>query len=117
MKYKNSLKKGVVRFIVFKENDTWYGVALEFNIVEEGDNPELVMVSLFDAIRGYVKTAQKYKLRPMTLNQIPDKEYEGMWQKLKEKEECSKEKAPSLVDNKEIFTFGYRPLNTAMAGV
>ena len=117
MKYKNSLKKGVVRFIIFKENDTWYGVALEFNIVEEGDNPQLVMFSLFEAIRGYVKTAQTYKLRPMTLNQITDKEYEEMWRKLKEREECSKEKTLSPIDNKEIFTFGCQPLNTAMAGV
>jgi len=117
MKYKNSLKKGVVRFIIFKENDTWYGVALEFNLVEEGNDPQLVMFSLFEAIRGYVKTAQIYKLRPMTLNQNPDKEYEEMWRKLREVGECRKEKTPSSIDNKEIFSFGYQPLNSAMAGV
>ncbi len=43
MKYKNTLNKGSIRYIVFKEDDTWYGVALEFNIVESGDNPTEVI--------------------------------------------------------------------------
>ena len=65
MNYKNTLNKGKVRYIIFKEDDTWYGVALEFNIVVEGDNPREAMQSLFDAIQGYVETAQKLKMRPM----------------------------------------------------
>ena len=44
MKYKNTLKRGSVRYIIFKEKDIWYGVALEFNIIEQGDNPLEVMV-------------------------------------------------------------------------
>ena len=100
MKYKNTLKSGKVRYIIFKEGDTWYGVALEFNIVEEGDDPRMVMQSLFDAIQGYVETAQKLKLRPMPLNQKPDKEYQKLWDKL----EATKEK-PVMPEN--IYNFGY----------
>lgn len=85
MKYKNTLKSGSVRYIVFKEDDTWYGVALEFNIVVDGDNPRKVMDSLFEAIQGYVETAQKLKMRPMPLNQIPDPEYQRLWEKLQKK--------------------------------
>ncbi len=101
MKYKNTLQKGSVRYIIFKEADTWYGVALEFNIVEEGDNPVKVMVSLFEAIQGYVETARKLKMRPMPLNQKSDKEYEQLWDKLKE------EKMPPKQE--EVFSFGYTP--------
>lgn len=104
MKYKNTLKNGKVRYIIFREDDTWYGVALEFNIVEEGDNPVEVMASLFQAIQGYVETAQKLKMRPMPLNQIPDKEYQELWDKL----EGNKEKKPAMPEN--IFTFGYTPI-------
>ena len=84
MKYKNTLKNGSVRYIIFKEDDTWYGVALEFNIVEEGKDPQKVMYSLFEAIQGYVETAQKLKMRPMPLNQTPDPEYQKLWEKLEE---------------------------------
>ncbi|MCX6760003.1 MAG: hypothetical protein NTW46_01520 [Candidatus Nealsonbacteria bacterium] len=104
MKYKNTLKKGSVRYIIFKEGDTWYGVALEFNIVEEGDNPVEVMASLFQAIQGYVETAQKFKIRPMPLNQKPDKEYQKLWDKLEE----NKEKKIDMPEN--IVNFGYQTI-------
>jgi hypothetical protein len=38
---KNTLKKGFVRNIVFKEDDTWYAVGLELNLVIEADTPEI----------------------------------------------------------------------------
>lgn len=103
MKYKNTLQRGSVRYIIFKENNTWYGVALEFNIVEDGDNPLEVMASLFQAIQGYIETAQKLKIRPMPLNQKPDKEYQKLWEKLAER----KTKKASEPEN--VYTFGYTP--------
>ena len=33
-KNKNTLERGSVRYIIFNEDNTWYGVGLEFNIVE-----------------------------------------------------------------------------------
>ena len=103
MKYKNTLNKGSVRYIIFREGNTWYGVALEFNIVEEGDNPLEVMASLFQAIQGYIETARKIKMRPMPLNQELDKEYQELWNKLEKK---GKEK---IREKQQIFTFGYAP--------
>jgi len=108
MKYKNTIKSGKVRYIIFKEDDTWYGVALEFNLVEEGSNPQEVMKSLFEAIQGYVETAQKLKMRPMPLNQKPDKEYQKLWDKL----EKTKEKS---VMPKNVYNFGYNAIEPAMA--
>lgn len=107
MKCKNTLKNGSVRFIIFKEADTWYGVALEFNIVEEGDNPVKVMASLFEAIQGYVETARKLKMRPMPLNQESDKEYEQLWNKLEEKKISPKPE--------EVYSFGYTPFRVPAA--
>ena len=103
MKYKNTLNKGSVRYIIFKEDNTWYGVALEFNIVEDGDNPVEVMASLFQAIRGYIETARKLKMRPMPLNQKLEKEYKELWDKLE------KRKMESITSSKQIYTFGYTP--------
>jgi len=82
MKDKNTLQKGSVRTIIFEKNGEWFGVALEFNIVEHGDDPQEIMIMLDEAIRGYVQSARKAKLRPMVLNQVADKEYQNLWNKL-----------------------------------
>ena len=104
MKYKNTLNKGSARCIVFKESDTWYGVALELNLVEEGQDPLEVMASLHQAIRGYVQTSRKFKLRPVALNQKPDQEYEKLWNVLQ-----GRGAPKSVVGQKQIFHFGHYP--------
>lgn len=77
---KNSVRKGSVRYIVFKEANTWYGVGLEFNIVEEANTPEAALFYLLEAIRGCVNSAKKVKGRmDFALNQKPEKEYEELW--------------------------------------
>lgn len=80
----NTPREGSVRCIVFKEGDTWYGVALEFNIVESADDYDVAMNNLQEAIQGYVESQRKigvsYRLSP--LNQKPGEEYEKMWKDL-----------------------------------
>lgn len=109
MKYKNTLNKGSVRCIIFKEGNTWYGVALEFNLVEEGQDPLEVMASLHQAVRGYVETARKFKMRPMALNQISDNEYEKLWDTLQSRalSKTGKDREAANVGGKEIYHFGY----------
>lgn len=83
---KNTLKRGVVRNIVFKEDDTWYAVGMEFNIVTEGDTPEIAFFNLQEAISGYLESLINSKVGGLRtesiLNQTPDPEYEALWQKL-----------------------------------
>jgi hypothetical protein len=102
---KNSLEKGSVRYIVFKEQDTWYAVGLEFNIVESGTTPQEALLLLFEALEGYVETVRKIKIRPHVLNQKPDVEYEQLWLYLNnQKQKMTSPK--STFANKEIFTVG-----------
>jgi hypothetical protein len=76
----NTTQKGSVRCIVFKDGDTWYAVALEFNIVESSDDPIVAQNNLQDAIQGYVESQKKIKgSRISPLNQKPEKEYEELW--------------------------------------
>lgn len=109
MKYKNTLKNGSIRYIVFKEGGKWYAVALEFNIIEEGDDPREVLMLLFEAIQGYVKSAIKIKARPQILNQKSDKEYEDLWGALQRKKTsvAAEKTIPS------VYTFGERALAAA----
>ena len=101
MVYKNTLQRGSVRYIVFKENDIWCATGLEFNIVEFGSTPEEALLLLFEALAGYVESAKKIKARPHLLNQKPDPEYERMWSLLE-----NGKKIPL----KQIFAFGERSL-------
>ena len=53
-----------VRFVIFREEETFYGVALEFNIVKEGANALRVMRELEEATVAYFNTAKKKRLEP-----------------------------------------------------
>jgi predicted RNase H-like HicB family nuclease len=89
-----------VRCIVFQEGDVWYGVALEFNIVESGDDPDVVLFNLNEAIQGYVESQQKVGgSRVAPLNQKADIEYEDLWNSL-----ISDQPIPSPITVKH---FGY----------
>jgi len=80
--FKNTEQKGSVRYIVFedKEDTCWYAVGLEFNLVIAGDTPDIALLSLFDAINGYLTAFRKVRgARPHALNQTTDPEYEKMW--------------------------------------
>ena len=86
--YKNSLQRGSIRFIIFKEGNVWYGAGLEFNIVESGDTPQEALFLLLEATRGYLKSAKKSKARVAhILNQKADPEYEKMWGELHSRKE------------------------------
>ena len=76
----NTPKKGKFRHIVFKDSNTWYAVALEFNIVEASDDPKLAFLNLLQAVNGYIESMKKIKgSRLAPLNQNSDPEYEKLW--------------------------------------
>ena len=106
MKSKNTLEKGNTRYIVFQEDDCWYAVGLEFNIVESGDDPQEALLLLFGALKGYVASAQKIKARPGILNQATDPEYEALWAALNGIRKPVKAMPP-------VFAFGQTALATA----
>ncbi|RJQ30802.1 hypothetical protein C4572_03505 [Candidatus Parcubacteria bacterium] len=104
-KFKNTMQKGSVRYVVFKEEDSWYAVGLEFNIVESGDDPQMVLFNLFEAIKGYVKSFTKAHARPHMLNQKTNEEYEKMWKNL------TRGNDKPIKSPYEIYTFGKQLLS------
>ncbi len=104
MKYKNTLRKGSVRFLIFRDGESFFGVALEFNVIVEGANPQEVFLFLSEAVSGYLEAARKTKLRPSVLNQKPDPEYERMWQA--NQDARLKEKYERAVNSLPIFSSG-----------
>ena len=110
MRMENTVKKGKYRWIVFKKGTQWYAAALEFNIVQVGDDPNLVYIELQEAVRGYIEAAQKIKgfrekaVNPM-LNQESDEAYEILWNRA---QEATRESVTALPKN--VFDFGTRNL-------
>lgn len=102
--FKNTPHNGQVRTLIYEEGGLWYGVALEFNIVESGDSPQEVMIMLDEAIRGYVETALKKKLSIGVLNQPVNQSYDKLWRS-NEHKKSSKQK---------VYSTGLHPL-TALA--
>ena len=94
---KNTLQRGTVRFIVFRDGGEWYAAGLEFNIVESGSTPREAMLPLFEAMQGYLESAKKIKARPHILNQKTDVEYEALWKNLEQRK---------VEQPKNIFSFG-----------
>lgn len=93
----NTAQKGSVRYIVFKDEDVWYAAGLEFNIVESGEDPQIALFRLFEAIRGYVETFRSIGgARPHTLNQKADAEYEKLWSNLQSSKPI---KSPFTIDS------------------
>ena len=79
----NTPQKGKFRHIVFRDGNTWYAVALEFNIVESSDDPKLAFLNLLQAVGGYIQSCKKLKgARLSPLNQKTDAEYEALWKNL-----------------------------------
>ncbi len=97
----NTPKQGRFRHIVFKDGDTWYAVALEFNIVESGDSPVLAYANLLEAAAGYIESVKKIRgLRNYdVLNQKSDREYETLWTNLQSSKPI---KSPF-----QVSSFGY----------
>ena len=109
----NTLKKGRYRWIVFKKGTEWTGAALEFNIVQVGDDPHLVYLELQEAVRGYIEAAQKIKgfrekaVSPI-LNQKSDEEYESLWNRIQSATQKQNAALPA-----HVFNFGMRNLAVA----
>lgn len=80
-KLRNTLEKANIRYLIFREGNTWYGAALELNIVEDASDPREAFVLLMEAVYGYVEGARRIKGGEDVLNQEPDPEYEALWQR------------------------------------
>lgn len=105
----NTPKKGRYRWIVFRKGDEWVAAALEFNIVQVGDDPNVVYLEMQEAAKGYIEAAQKlHGFRPRVvnpvLNQKPDQEYERLWNEARD----FRQERDAFPEN--VFDFGIRNL-------
>ncbi|MEI7709701.1 MAG: hypothetical protein WCI76_03225 [bacterium] len=79
---KNTKDKGTVEFLVYKEGETFVGVCLTFDIIEEGSNPEKLMESIQEAARGHLKVVRANNMSDDLLNRYAPKEYWEIYYKV-----------------------------------
>jgi len=94
----NTVRSGAYRWMIFKDGDSWVGVALEFNIVVTGDDPRVVEYELQEAVIGYLESAKKLKgFRTQQvndlLNQKTEEEYEVKWKRATQAKRSSQGKS------------------------
>ena len=73
----NTKRSGAVNFIIYKDiKDSLYtAVCLDFDIVEQGINPELLRKSIEDAAKMHVETVINMNLNENLLNRKAPKVY------------------------------------------
>lgn len=113
-KSRNTLNKGQVRFILFKEDATWYGVALELNIVVNAESKFEASLELDSAVTSYINTARFSKVRHSVLNQEPSKEYSQLWKDLEAGKEPRVNKITEgderkIMSSVKVASYGFLP--------
>lgn len=90
---KNTKKRCVVRFFVYKKGKNYVGVCLDLDIIEEKKDARELKKSLLEAAQGYVKSVIKEKMDDKLLNRPAPasywKKYEGFLKCLRLKEPTS----------------------------
>ena len=74
----NTKEKGVMEFLVYKDKSAFVGVCLTFDIIEEGNNPVLLMRSIRESAELHLKTVRKNNMPNDLLNRYAPQEY---WEK------------------------------------
>lgn len=98
----NTPAQTAIRYLVFKEDNAWYAVALELGIVVDGETPEETLLSLFEAINGVIAVQVDPKYTGKTFYQPEiDPEYEALW------EQAQAGKRP-IKSPYQIYTTGLR---------
>lgn len=74
----NTKQRGIIEFLYFREKNQYIGVCLTFNIVEEGEDSEVLRKSLNEAATLHLKVVIKKNLSDKLLNRYAPTKY---WEK------------------------------------
>ncbi len=113
----NTVKKGHYRWIIYRDGQDWLGVALEFNIIVSGSDPQVVQAELHEAALGYIESAKNLKgFRDAQVNKIlnqkPEEEYEKLWSSATS-QNIKQEKITSPFSREDVYSAGVSNLQVA----
>ena len=71
----NTKESGLIEYLVYKEGNSYVGVCLSFDIVEEGNDPNKLMLSIQEAAELYLKVVRERNLSDELLNRHTEEKY------------------------------------------
>ncbi|MEK7390712.1 MAG: hypothetical protein AAB635_01070 [Patescibacteria group bacterium] len=71
----NTKESGVIEYLVYKEGNSYVGVCLTFDIIEEGDDPNKLMLSIQEAAELHLKVVRDKKMSDELLNRHTEEKY------------------------------------------
>lgn len=101
----------MVEFMVYKEKDTFVGVCLTFDIVEEGSDPVELMKSIKEAAELHLETVIKNDMSEELLNRYAPEEY---WQKYFEITRNLEKPLPKASDFLVVSPYSYASLTAQL---
>ena len=71
----NTKEKGVIEYLVYKDGNSYAGVCLSFDIIEEGDDPNKLMSSIQEAAELHLKVVRDKNMPDALLNRHAEEKY------------------------------------------
>src|SRR3989344_408395 len=71
----NTKEKGIIEYLVYREGNSYIGVCLTFDILEEGDDPNKLMLSIQEAAELHLKVVREKKMSDELLNRHCEEKY------------------------------------------
>jgi len=75
----NTKSRGIIEFLFYREKERYIGVCLTFNILEEGEDLEVLKRSVEEAAKLHLKVVIKKNLSDDLLNRYAPIEYWGKY--------------------------------------
>lgn len=106
----NTKERGVIEYIVYKEGNSYIGVCLSFDIIEEGDDPNKLMLSIQESAELHLKVVRDRRMTDELLNRHAEEKYWKIY--FKAVEELQKPKR-SIVSPYQFLTISPYQCQTA----
>jgi len=106
--FNNTYNVGQLTFLILKENKSYTGVCLEFDLTIHAPTAEKAKEHIEDLASGWLKNVIKNRLPEELLNKSAPKKYWKIAKLIEKQVEARKEqfaakKAPSLPKNQELY--------------
>ncbi|MBI2475900.1 MAG: hypothetical protein HYV67_01510 [Candidatus Taylorbacteria bacterium] len=102
----NTKQRGLIEYLVYKEGNLYVGVCLTFDIVEEGNDPDKLMLSIQEAAKLHLKVVRDRKMSDELLNRHTEEKYWKIY--FQAMEELQKPRKPVASPYQFLATFPYQ---------
>jgi len=102
LRHPNTKESGVIEYLVYKEGDSFVGVCLTFDIVEEGNDPDKLMLSIQEAAKLHLDVVRSKNMPDELLNRHTEEKYWKIYF------EASENRQKPIVSPYQLSTISYQ---------